>query len=252
VSRNAVVAHACLVVERTDGSSARCTTMQSSPPLTFRATPDGVYLVGSAAGPIGGDRLHVDVRVAPGATAVVRSAAATVALPGPDGAPSELVVDLTVAAGAALWWLPEPLVAADGCDHTARTTVRLEAGATLVLREEVVLGRHGESGGSLCQRLVVDLDGAPLVRHELRLGPRWPGGAGPAVLGDARAVAQTLVVGADAAAGKLVPRSGVRGAWMPLGEGAALTTELAASPGRLGASRPCPPGSTPLVRALPG
>jgi urease accessory protein len=198
-----------------------------------------VHLVGSAAGPLGGDRYHLSVLVAPGASLVLRSAAATIALPGPDGAASQLDVELAVAAGASLWWLPEPVVAAAGCDHHVRTKVRLAASARLVLRDELVLGRHGEPGGSVWQRLVVDRDGAPLVRNELRVGPRWPGGGGPAVLADARAVAQTLVVGVDLATTE--PATGVRGASMSIAAGAILRTELACAPGQLVAGRPVPP-----------
>ena len=51
----------------------------------LRRTPDAVYLVGGAAGPIGGDSLELRIDVRAGAALRVRTAAAAVALPGPDG-----------------------------------------------------------------------------------------------------------------------------------------------------------------------
>ncbi len=71
----------------------------------------------------------------------------------------------------------------------------LEAGAALVWREEIVLGRHREPSGSVITRTSVDLAGAPLLRHELALGPEHPTSAGPAVTAGARAAGSVLLVG---------------------------------------------------------
>ena len=162
-------------------ASGRCTTLRSQPPLTFRQTAPGeVHAIGTAAGPVGGDRLRVELSVAPGGSLVVRGVAASLVHPGPTGASSSLDVEVDVAAGAALCWLPQPTVLIDGCDHTVTTTIRLGVGARLTWYEPIALGRHGEPSGSLLQRLRVDLDGRPLLRTESALGPRWPGAAGPA------------------------------------------------------------------------
>jgi hypothetical protein len=45
--------------------------------------------------------------------------------------------------------------------------VDLASGATLVLRDEVILGRHGERGGACRTRLRCDYDGRPLLRHDV-------------------------------------------------------------------------------------
>lgn len=240
MTTSTVVACARLVAECAEGGT-RCTTMRSSPPVTWRTTPDGVYLVGSAAGPLGGDRLHLDVRVEAGASLVVRSAAATIALPGVTGAPSRCDLDITVAAGATLWWLPEPLLLVERCDHRMRTRVALGAGACLVLRDEVVLGRHDEPSGSLWQRMHVDVAGEPVLRSDQYAGPRWPGADGPAGNGGARAVAQTLVVGTARARGAAFQSAtGVRAATMALRGDAVVVSEVMSSPGLLGTTRPSP------------
>lgn len=194
--------------------------LRSEPPLTVRGTPAGVHLVGSGAGPLGGDDLHLDVAVGAGADLVVRSAAASVPLPGPHGAPSRLAVTVDVGAGASLRWLAEPTVLARGCDHEVQTRIALDLDAALVWREEVVLGRWGEATGSGSLRLVVDVAGQPLVRTELAVGPRWPGSLGPAGVDDARSVGTLLVVGATApvVAGAVAGDQGeqVRAAALPL------------------------------------
>ncbi len=211
-------ASAILVADRPPGSArTRCTTLRSAPPLTLRATGDDlVHLVGSAAGPVGGDALRLSVTVGADCRLVVRSVAASLVMPGPTGAPSSLDVDVDVAARAVLHWLPEPTIVVRGCDHRATTHLRLATGSEVVWREIVVLGRHDEAPGSLLQRLRVDLDGAPLVRNDLPVGPLWPGSLGPAGAGDARAVATALVVGPAAAALRVDPPSGVRAAVLPL------------------------------------
>lgn len=225
---SAVHAHAAVVAERRDGRSC-CTSLRSAPPLTLRDTPDGVFLVGSAAGPLGGDDLRLDVAVGVDTALTVRSAAASLVLPGPIAGCSRLSIDLDVGAGAMLSWLPEPTVLVQGCDHRTTTTVRLAEGAGLVWREEVVLGRHDEPTGSVLQRLRVDVAGRPLVRNDLALGPRWSAGVEPY-----RCVGMLLVVGPDAEWVTVASSTGsteARVACMPLDGPAILVSVVAARPG---------------------
>ena len=184
-------ARASVVVERV-GDRDRCTALRSEPPLTLRSTPDGLFLVASGAGPVGGDELAVDITVEPSASATVRSAAASLVLPGPTGAPSSMLVHARV--GGDLRWLSEPTILVRSCDHTTVARVDVAATGSVLWREEVVLGRHGEVSGSLLQRLHVDVDGRPLLRNELPVGPRWLGANGPAGLDGAGAVGSLLGV----------------------------------------------------------
>jgi len=172
----------------------RVESLRSAAPLVLRVTPDAVYMVGGAAGPIGGDELRLDIEVGPGASLTMRSAAAAVALPGPGGEASTLAVRARVGEGGTLRWLPEQSVAARSCRHEIRTHVALAPGSRLAWREELLLGRCGEEPGRWRARSVIDLDGRPLWRHELCLGDDTPGWKGPAVLGRSRAVGSLLVV----------------------------------------------------------
>jgi urease accessory protein len=187
-----VKARARVVAEYGGHRRTRLTSLRSEAPLVLRATPGALYLVGGAGGPLGGDDLTLEIEVGAGARLTVRTAAASVALPG--SGPSQVRVRATVGEGGELRWLPEPLVAAQACHHHMEVELALEEGARLEWREEVVLGRHGEEGGSVLSRQTVDLGGAPLLRQELALGPRYPAAASPAVTGGARAVASLVVV----------------------------------------------------------
>lgn len=198
----------------------RCTTLRSAPPISLRETPDGLYLVASGAGPVGGDDLDLEVHVDIGASLLVRSAAASMVLPGPAGERSSLTVRARV--DGVLTWLPEPTVLVTGCDHRTMARIELGAEATLMWRETVVLGRHGEPSGSLLQQLHVDRDGYPLLRNDVLLGPVWPASDGPAGTGGADVVTSTLVVGGAAPAD---PADG-RGAVLQLADDAWLVSAL--------------------------
>jgi len=222
---SSVVARARLVAERRGGRT-RCSVLRSQPPLTMRPTPEAVYLVGTAAGPLGGDDLCLEVTVAPAAELTVRSVAATTLLPGAHGRRSSARIDVAVGADASLRWQPRPVIVSTGADHVAITTIELAAGASLWWREEVVLGRHGEAPGSLLQRLRVDVAGRALLRNDQALGPRWPGSLGPASTAGAQAVGTVLVVG-DEGVEHHADVGEARAAVVPLGDRATLVTALA-------------------------
>lgn len=196
-------------------AGGRCTTLRSTPPFALRDTPDGLHLVGSAAGPVGGDELALDVKVIDGSL-TVRSVAAQLVYPGPQGVPSTMTVRADV--NGSLRWLPCPTVLVDRADHRVTTTITLVAGASVMWCDIVVLGRHGEASGSVHQRLRVDRGGRPLLRTDVHLGPGHE-----VETGGARVVGTALVVGAPVAP---LPDD-VRGAVHRLGDDAYLVSVLA-------------------------
>jgi urease accessory protein len=184
----------------------RLSRLRSAPPLVLRPTAEALYLVGGAAGPLGGDKVSLEVVVGPGAALTVRSAAASVALPGRPGAGESVVeVAARVAAGGLLRWEPEPTVVARGCRHRIDARIRVDAGGRLLWREELLLGRHGEPAGSVVTRLSVDAGERALLRQELALGAEHPHAGSPAVGGGARAAGSVTAVGFSFAEG--VPRA---------------------------------------------
>jgi urease accessory protein len=143
-------------IECTGGLAARLTE------------PDTVHLVSAAATPLGGDAVHVRVVVEAGARLRVRTAAATVTLPG-----------LTTPESQAFWVLevagdvdvdPQPTVVAATSRHFTSTRLALARDGRLRLRERIQIGRSGERQGFWSGSLHADVDGSPLLRHRIELG----------------------------------------------------------------------------------
>lgn len=154
-----------------------------------------VTLVGAMSGPLGGDHLTVEAAAHDGARLHIGSAAATLALPGQSKEAARYDVRLTVGEDAELFWLPEQLISVRDSDLRVTTRADLAGSASLVLREEQVLGRTGEDPGRLSSRLTVRRAGRLLLDQELSCGPGAPGGwDGPAVLAGHRAIGQLVVV----------------------------------------------------------
>jgi len=162
--------------------------------LAFRPTPWGAWLVGTAAHPIGGDRLGVEVDVGAGCNLEVRSLAATVARRGAPSTRSVVQVEARVGPGATLGWAVEPGVAAAGADHTSAAAVDLAIGSRLWWCDEFVLGRSGEAPGTWRSRLRMTVEGVPILASEVSAGPGAAGWTSGAVLAGARAMSAVTVV----------------------------------------------------------
>lgn len=205
-----VTAHARLTTaatRRTNGTTGtRIHQLRSEPPLLLRitgaATSDvfpgchgaQVHLVAGAAGPLAGDQLQLDIDVAAGTTLFLREVGSTLLLPGQHTDPSTTQTHIRVAPGATLSWEAEPLIAAQGCNHRNDVHITLAEGARLLLRESIVLGRHGEQPGDLRQRLRIWYADKPLYAQELTIGAHAPGWAGPAITDGHRSLGSILVV----------------------------------------------------------
>jgi urease accessory protein len=229
--------------------------VRDAPPVAFRATPEAVYLVGTAASPVGDDKVVIDIEVEAGATLKVRSAASMIAWA---SAGSSLDVNVSVAKGGYLDWHLQPMIASSGCFFSQHVRAKLADGAELRWTEEIVLGRHGEEPGRLSLRLDVDIDDSPLLRHQLELGPGVAGWDGPAVLGSNRAVGLALLAGPGTAQGEQVvssPGAGTGWAAMVLEGPGVLVSAVGADLSGLRlclneAMRHCPPAASKAGAAL--
>jgi urease accessory protein len=174
----------------------RLTVLHGEPPLLPRRTgPGTVHLVGGAAGPLRGDDLRLEIEVEAGAELTIRSVAAQIALPGRDGLPpSRSEIRAVVGPGATLRWLPEPLIAAAGCDHRTVTHVEVAEGGRLLWRDDLVFGRHGEPSGSLQINSLFRYAGKTVYRHDLAVGRGATGWAAAAVLDQAQAFGTLLAL----------------------------------------------------------
>lgn len=129
---------------------------------------DTVHLVSAAATPLGGDTIAVRLIVEPGARLRVRSAAATMALPGPTSRESSACWQLEV--GGEVDLDPEPTIVAADARHLSKVHLQLADGASLRIRERVQIGRTGEREGFWSGGMWADRCGVPLLRHRVELG----------------------------------------------------------------------------------
>jgi urease accessory protein len=143
--------------------------IEASGALAARRTePDTVHLVSAAATPLGGDAIHVRLVVEPGARLRLRTAAATVALPGVNTPESHAIWSLEVAGDLDLD--PQPTIVAGTSRHWTSTRVEVATGGRIRLRERVQVGRSGERQGFWSGSLHADVDGFPMLRHRIELG----------------------------------------------------------------------------------
>ncbi len=204
--------------------------VRSEPPFAIRRSGGRVVVVSSAAAPVGGDRLALDLVIRPGVDVEIGTAAATMVWPGVGGARSRIATTATIGSGAHLDLRPEPTVSVVGSDHRISTSVRLDDGATCHLVEEIVLGRHGESSGRLELELRVERGGVPLLHHTERFGPDEPGAGSVVGAGRARHVLTAVVVGPPSGSSRTLVADEIAAARLSIADDVAIVVAL--GPGR--------------------
>ena len=174
----------------------------SAPPLTIRQVLSeqdatcALCLVGSAAGPLPGDDLTLQLTVKPGASATLVASGETIAQGRANarGDSARLRIEVDVAAGACLDADPGALIVCAGTRVDVAVVITLAADASLRWREVVVLGRTGEPAGAAVLDWDVRRDGRPLLRQRIDLSD--PGHRGwPGLVGDHRTITSELQVG---------------------------------------------------------
>ena len=168
-------AAARIEVARRDGRDV-LVDARSEPPMAIRRAGDRVLVVGSAAAPVGGDALTLDVVVGPAARLSLGTVAATMAWPGPHDAWSSQDGDGRRSASAATCagrpsrWSPSPGAGTDrrrpcAWPPTPRpgSSRRCRSAAPARTPGRVDLEWRVERGGSV------------LLHHAERLGPGGPG-----------------------------------------------------------------------------
>ena len=159
--------------------------------LAHGPTSARVALVAEGALLLAGDDITVSITVGAGMRLQVVEPAGTVAYDMRGGS-ARWQVAVRLDRGAHLAWRGEPFVVAAGAEVIRDVHLDLAEGSVAILRESLVLGRAGESGGVLTQRIRVLLDGRPLLAEDLELGPARPR---TGVLGPARVIDTVSVLG---------------------------------------------------------
>jgi urease accessory protein len=151
-----------------------------------------VALVAAGALLLAGDDVRIEIAVSGAVRLEIVETAGTVAY-GMRGGSARWDVDIRLTDGARLQWYAEPFVVAAGADVTRTTTAHLSTGSTAELRESLVLGRHGEQGGTLRTTTRAWLDAEPLLAEDLDLSPDARNGW--AVLGSHRCLDTLTTLG---------------------------------------------------------
>ncbi|MCD2195541.1 urease accessory protein UreD [Actinomycetospora endophytica] len=174
-------------------------TWASAPPIVLRRTGHRrVHLVAVGGGPLGGDRLRLEVELGPGERLSLHSAAATVVQPGRDpGRTASMAVTASLATGSALDWRPEPTVVCDAAAWEPSVRLDLADGARARVVEQLVLGRSGQVGGRCASTMRAAVGGTPILATTTVLDGADAALIGLGGTGGARSVGSVLVVGTD-------------------------------------------------------
>jgi urease accessory protein len=167
----------------------------AEPPFAVRRCVDTIMLAATAASPVGGDELELDVVIGSEATASIGSIGAMLVWPAPTPAVSSMTTTVAVGAGGRLVLAPEPTITVRGSNHRATTRVDLAEDATCELVEEYSLGRSGEAPGTIETSLRVERGGRALFHHDELLGALAEAGTTSVGVGTARHVTTALIVG---------------------------------------------------------
>lgn len=210
------------------GGRSELVDRRSQAPLSVRRCGGRIIVAASAATPVGGDELRVNIDVDEGAHADIGSVAASMIWPGPNGAASAMTTTARIASGGRLDLWPEPTISVVGSTHAMTTRVWMEAGATARVVEEVVLGRRNESSGDVRMSLRIERNGHPLVHHDEHFGPQAAGAASSVSIGGARHVLAAVLVGVEAGRSRVRLESSHAGAWLPVADDCVVVLALGA------------------------
>lgn len=172
------------------------------------AVPEVVFL-NTSGGLTGGDTLAFNLMLGAGVKAVATTQTAERAYRSGDGL-AQVSVDLAVAAGGWLDWLPQETILFEASALSRRTTIDLAGDAGCLALEAVVLGRPAM--GEVVRHLtfsdtrLIRRDGIPVLLEPLALNAASLV-AGSAVLGEARAFASLVMLGAGVDAALIAARA---------------------------------------------
>jgi urease accessory protein len=158
-------------------------------------------IINTAGGIAGGDDFSIAIDAGPGARLAVISAAAEKVYRAIDAA-SRINVRLSVAAGAALRWLPQETILFDGARLHRSIEVDVAAGGSLVMAESTLFGRSAMDEtvhrGEVVDRWRIRQDGRLVFADTLRLQDDIAGLlARPAAGGGASALATVVIAPGD-------------------------------------------------------
>ncbi len=189
------------------GARTRLTARRHCGPLLVQRPfhPEAVdvchaYLIHPPAGVVGGDELHLSVKVGAAAQVLLTTPSAT-RFYRSSGRVSQLTQTFSVADDASLDWLPQENLLFDAARARIATRVELAPRARFMGWEMLCLGRpacgEGFDLGMVDQRIALYRDGVPLLLERLRPAAGRALSAGGAALRGHAACATLIATGAD-------------------------------------------------------
>ncbi len=159
--------------------------------------PPEVVFLNTSGGLTDGDRLSYGLDIAEGCqiTATTQTAERAYAS---RGAPAVAEVTANLGKGARLDWLPQETILFENSHLRRATRIDLAEGASCLIAESVILGRHA-MGESLAQARLTDArmirrEGRPFWAETLEITPDFLAGPRAALLGEARAFAVIALI----------------------------------------------------------
>jgi urease accessory protein len=153
-----------------------------------------VALVAGRAMLLPGDDVRIDIRVDAGCELHLVDIGGLVVYGRPEGdeAPARWHAVVELAPAARVTWEGLPTVVTEHGRLLRSTTLRMASGSSALLRETLVLGRTGESGGELRSEMDAEDEHGPLLRETLEVrGARPEAG----VLGRCRVMDSIVALG---------------------------------------------------------
>ncbi len=196
-----------ILVERVAGRSA-LTRCRATAPLKLIAPrqtrdPVTVYTSTYGGGLVAGDDVSLDVTVGPGAALTLRTQAPTKVFHRHAGRNASHLMRATVADGATLAVLPDPVTCYADADYVQDQRFELQGDASLVLLDAFTAGRAARGERWVFHRYrsrnVVTLDGREIVYDALSLDSAHGPLTGPLTVGRFTVYMNLLLVGPAAA-----------------------------------------------------
>ena len=178
-----------------DGASTALRVIKQDPPWkVMRGFPTATgeclaHLNNVSGGVLGGDRLELEIEVAPCAQAQITTTGATRIYAPRAGAEDSLCsTAIHLHAGALLEYLPDPVIPFRGARVEQKTQITMDQGASLFWWEILAPGRigHGECFEYECLRVASEVcaGGIPILIDRMRLEPGRRSLRSPARFGD--------------------------------------------------------------------
>lgn len=150
---------ASIDVQSIDNGRRNFNRIYSEPPISFRETIDGVKIINTAAGPLGGDEYFIDINIEDGASLTLGSIASSIAQPGtPASKPSKISLKISLGRSSQLRWVPQSLILIKDSYLIQKVEIYCQPNSILKFGDSFSFGRYQEKSGRLEQHIKIFIE----------------------------------------------------------------------------------------------